>query len=79
MEEARRAAAAKDLQVLQGLEPILYPSRAQLDAGLAEEPSQKIGDYSLICSEHETGRVYSSVKDLGVPGGVPAGQEVRAV
>ena len=42
-----------------------------------EDPSQRIGDYSLTRSEHETGRVFSSVKDLGVPGGVEVGEEVR--
>ncbi|CAM9909829.1 unnamed protein product [Scytosiphon promiscuus] len=75
-EQARLAAAAKDRELLKGLEPIVYPSRAQLNAGAAEEPSQKIGDYALIRSEHETGRVFSSVRDLGAPGGVPLGQEV---
>lgn len=43
-----------------------------------EEPAQKIGDYSLTRSEHETGRVFSSVKDLGAPGGVGVGEEVGA-
>lgn len=76
-EQARLAAAAKDRELLKGLEPIVYPSRAQLHAGGAREPSQRIGDYALIRSEHETGRVFSSVKELGAPGGVPAGQEVR--
>lgn len=56
----------------------MYPSQVQLDSGEAEEPSQRIGDYALIRSEHETGRVFSSVKDLGAPGGVSVGQEVRA-
>lgn len=74
-ENARLAAAAKD--PLKGLEPVLYPSKAQLEAG-GEEPSQKIGDYSLHRSEHETGRVFSSVGELGAEGGVAVGQEVGA-
>lgn len=41
-----------------------------------EEPSQKIGDYALHRSEHDTGRVFSSVKHLGVDGGMQPGQEV---
>ncbi|CAM9440522.1 unnamed protein product [Ectocarpus sp. 4 AP-2014] len=74
-EQARLAAEARDLEILKGLEPVLYPSKEQLEAGVGE-PSQRIGDYSLTRSEHETGRVFSSVKDLGAPEGVPAGQEV---
>lgn len=74
-EQARLAAEARDQELLKDLEPILYPSKTMLDAG-AEEPSQKIGDYSLTRSEHETGRVFSSVKDLGTPRGAAAGEEV---
>ncbi|CAN0381171.1 unnamed protein product [Pylaiella littoralis] len=74
-EEARLAAEARDLELLKGLEPVLYPSKAQMEAG-TKEPRQKIGDYSLARSEHETGRVFSSVKDLGAPGGVGVGEEV---
>eukprot|EP00903_Cladosiphon_okamuranus_P012906 g12050.t1 len=74
-EQARLAAEARDQQLLKGLEPVLYPSKAMLEAG-AEEPSQMIGDYSLTRSEHETGRVFSSVKDLGLDGGAAVGEEV---
>lgn len=42
-----------------------------------EEPSQKIGDYLLSRSEHETGRVFSSVKDLGSDRGAAVGEEVK--
>lgn len=41
-----------------------------------EEPSQRIGDYALHRSEHDTGRVFGSVKQLGVDGGMQPGQEV---
>lgn len=60
----RLAAEARD--PLKDLKPILYPSKAQLDAGVVGEPSQKIGDYAMHRSEHETGRVFSAVKDLGL-------------
>lgn len=60
---------------MKGLARVLYPSKAELEAGM-EEPAQKIGDYSLHRSEHETGRVFSSVKDLGTEGGVSVGEEV---
>lgn len=75
-EQARLAAEARD-NPLKDLEPVLYPSKAQLDAG-AEEPAQKIGDYVLHRSEHETGRVFSDVRELGVEGGVAVGDEVGA-
>ena len=55
---------------------MLYPSKAQLEAG-AEEPA-KIGDYILHKSEHETGRVFSRIKDLGVDGGVSVGEQVQS-
>ena len=74
-EQARLAAEARDQELLKGLEPVLYPSKTMLEAG-AEEPSQMIGDYSLTRSEHETGRVFSSVKDLGTPVGAAVGEEV---
>lgn len=74
-EQARLAAVARDQELLKGLQPVVYPSKAQLEAGM-EEPSQMIGDYSLTRSEHETGRLFSSVKDLGAPGGVSVGEEV---
>eukprot|EP00904_Undaria_pinnatifida_P002120 jgi/Undpi1/11909/HiC_scaffold_4.g01608.m1 len=72
-EQARLAAEARD--PLKGLERVLYPSKAQLEAGM-EEPSQKIGDYLLSRSEHETGRIFSSVKDLGSDRGAAVGEEV---
>ncbi|CAM9750858.1 unnamed protein product [Ascophyllum nodosum] len=71
-EQARVEAAARD--ALQDLPRVLYPSKAQLEAG-AEEPA-KIGDYILHKSEHETGRVFSRIKDLGVDGGVSVGEQV---
>lgn len=74
-EQARLAAEARDQELLKGLEPVLYPSKVMLEAG-AEEPSQMIGDYSLTRSEHETGRVFSSVKDLGTLVGAAVGEEV---
>lgn len=75
-EQARLAAEARD--PLKGLDRVLYPSKAQLEGG-AEEPSQKIGDYVLHSSEHETGRVFSSVEGLGSEGGAAIGEEVRVM
>ena len=75
-EQARLAAEARD--PLKGLERVLYPSKAQLESG-AKEPSQKIGDYVLHRSEHETGRVFSSVEGLGSERGAAIGEEVKVV
>ncbi|CAM9298818.1 unnamed protein product [Discosporangium mesarthrocarpum] len=79
--EARRLAkmaadaGADPLEAL-GLEKVVYPSKEALEAGNAHEPSQRMGDYAVLMSSAETGRVFTSVDQLGVEGGPGAGDEV---
>lgn len=69
--------AEKAKDPMEGLEPVWYPSKYQLASGEASEPEQKMGDYVLTKSEHETGRVLTAVRELGVERGVGPGSEVR--
>lgn len=69
--------AEKAKDPTEGLEAVLYPSEQDRESGSRGEPSQKMGDYALVMSHHETGRAYSAIKDLGVEGGVGPGAEVR--
>lgn len=69
-------AAEKAKDPLEGLDPVSYPSKDQLQSGDAAEPSQTVGDYATIRSQYETGRVFSSVKDLGTEDGAGPGTEV---
>lgn len=62
---------------MEGLEYVMYPSKDQLLAGQAQEPEQRMGDYVMMKSQHETGRVFSPIADLGVEGGVAPGSQVR--
>lgn len=74
-EQARLAAAGRD--PLQDIPRVLYPSKEDLEAGV-EEPAQKVGDYILHRSHHDTGRRFSRVRELGIDGGVSIGEQVRA-
>lgn len=74
--EAARMQAEKAKAAVEGLDEVRYPSKEQLESGSHQEPSQRMGDYALIRSHRETGRVFSAIRDLGVEGGVVPGTEV---
>jgi len=64
------AKAAKDAEEEKAMrEPVLYRSTA-------DEPARKFGDLEMMQSRGTTGRVFSSLSSLGLPGGAQAGDEV---
>lgn len=69
--------ADKAKDPMEGLEYVTYPSMEQLLVGQAQEPEQRMGDYVVTKSQHETGRVFSSIADLGAVSGVASGTQVR--
>lgn len=71
--------AEKGNDPLEGLERVTYPSKEQLQNGSHQEPSQKMGDYAVIRSESETGRVFTAVKDLGAKSDIGAQVPVATV